>query len=77
MEEAKQDLSRVWIDEPKSLFQFLDSYKDLESRVVANLQEQKLLDLPNQARARIGLSRFAVNQSPTRGFSVNRFHNTL
>ena len=40
MEEAKQDLSRVWIDEPKSLFQFLDSYKDLESKVVANLQEQ-------------------------------------
>ena len=45
MEEAKQDLSRVWIDESKSLFQFLDSYKDLESKVVANLQEQKLLDL--------------------------------
>ena len=45
MEEAKQDLSRVWIDEPKSLFQFLDSYKDLESKVVADLQEQKPVGL--------------------------------
>ncbi len=45
MEEAKQDLSRVWIDEPKSLFQFLDSYKDLEPKVVADLQEQNPMDL--------------------------------
>ncbi len=51
MEEAKQDLSRVWIDEPKSLFQFLDSYKDLESKVVANLQEQKLLDLVKETKS--------------------------
>ena len=49
MEEAKQDLSRVWIDEPKSLFQFLDSYKDLEPKVVAGLKEQNPVGLEEWA----------------------------